>query len=304
MKNLINNIEKNYADIKISSIKKIKEKSINDIFFINDKYVLKVFNVDNIKQVITSVKTQKVIHDTLKITPKVITNNLGVITTEYENKIYCIQEFIQNQTSSMDIIEKVASELYLMHEEFRKLDPKEYKFEKKEKNYCEIEKEITDSLQVICEKELDREDKNYFKELIEKRYRLLKKYKCEYKPKDYQIIHGDVRLSNIICRNDIAYFIDFDFTSYGDLLFEIGSAAMLIANFEPDEAKRFIKQYNSCAGLEKYNANEIFTNLLSYYVQSNFPIRLIGKIDNKAIREIVEGRLNCLEFCNKVLESE
>ena len=304
MKNLINNIEKNYADIKISSIKKIKEKSINDIFFINDKYVLKVFNVDNIKQVITSVKTQKVIHDTLKITPKVITNNLGVITTEYENKIYCIQEFIQNQTSSMDIIEKVASELYLMHEEFRKLDPKEYKFEKKEKNYCEIEKEITDSLQVICEKELDREDKNYFKELIEKRYRLLKKYKCEYKPKDYQIIHGDVRLSNIICRNDIAYFIDFDFTSYGDLLFEIGSAAMLIANFEPDEAKRFIEQYNSCAGLEKYDTNEIFTNLLSYYVQSNFPIRLIGKIDNKAIREIVEGRLNCLEFCNKVLESE
>ena len=304
MKNLINNIEKNYADIKISSIKKIKEKSINDIFFINDKYVLKVFNVDNIKQVITSVKTQKVIHDTLKITSKVITNNLGVIATEYENKIYCIQEFIQNQTSSMDIIEKVASELYLMHEEFRKLDPKEYKFEKKEKNYCEIEKEITDSLQVICEKELDREDKNYFKELIEKRYRLLKKYKCEYKPKDYQIIHGDVRLSNIICRNDIAYFIDFDFTSYGDLLFEIGSAAMLIANFEPDEAKRFIKQYNSYTGLEKYNTNEIFTNLLSYYVQSNFPIRLIGKIDNKAIREIVEGRLNCLEFCNKVLESE
>ena len=79
---------------------------------------------------------------------------------------------------------------------------------------------------------------------------------------------------------------------------------MLIANFEPDEAKRFIKQYNLCAGLEKYDTNEIFTNLLSYYVQSNFPIRLIGKIDNKAIREIVEGRLNCLEFCNKVLESE
>lgn len=304
MEELINNVKQNYRKLTFSLIDKIKEKTINDIFFIDNKYVLKIYNVDDEKQILNSVETQKRVHDSLGIAPEIILNNNGNIVTKYNDRIYCIQEFISGKQERFDLIEKVAKELSLMHETFRNIKNDKYKFEEKNKTYIDIENDINCNLEKIKKSKLDAEITPIVNELIKKRMELLKEFKCEYKPKIYQIIHGDVRKTNIICKNNVAYFIDFDFTSCGDLLFEIGSAAMLISDFDICEAKRFLAIYNECSKQAKYNENEVFGNLLSYYAQSSFPLKLIGKIENKAFQKMSQGRISSLEFCKRVLESE
>ena len=96
------------------------------------------------------------------------------------------------------------------------------------------------------------------------------------------------------------YFIDFDYVSYGDLLFEIGSASMLVSDFAIDRAKDFVNVYNSHMK-RKYTNEEIYQNLLAYYVQSNFPIKLINKVENNALIGFIENRIKCLDFCEKIL---
>ena len=73
---------------------------------------------------------------------------------------------------------------------------------------------------------------------------------------------------------------------------------MLISNFEMEKAKEFIKTYN-LYWETKYQEEEIFKNLLEYYVQSDFPIKLINKIENEALIGFIENRIKCLEFCEK-----
>ena len=304
MNEIFNNIKNNYENINFSNIRKIKTKTINDIFFIDDKYVLKIYTLDDEKQVITSIKTQKKIHDLLGISPNIILNKKGEIITKHENKICCMQEFIEPQENKVDIIEKVAKELTLMHHEFKSFDYGEYKYEKKYKSFQNIEEDIIKNKEQIDRLNTCQDAKKVLNILLDKRLEYLKKYKCEYRPEKYQIIHGDIRPSNIICNNDKAYFIDFDFTSCGDLLFEIGSAAMLISDFNLDEAIRFLQIYNQNSKEVYLDKIIIFNNLLSYYVQSSFPMRLIGKIDDMAVKKMAEGRIACLEFCNKILERE
>lgn len=303
MDELLENIKKNYKQINIDSVEKIKDKTINDIYFINNNYVLKIYNVDNESQVVKSIETQKIVHDSLKIAPDVLLNIHGKAVTEFQNKLYCIQELILEDDKKIDIVKKVAIELAAMHKEFRKLNREEYKFEKKSKNFNDIKDSIIKNINDV-KNNLDEDLEESINALLDTRLKLLEKYQCEYKPEIYQVIHGDIRPSNVICQNNKAYFIDFDFISYGDFLFEIGSAAMLISNFNIDEANRFLDIYNNCINMNTFDKKQVFINLLSYYVQSSFPIRLIGKIENTALKQMINGRIDCLEFCNKILESE
>ena len=75
---------------------------------------------------------------------------------------------------------------------------------------------------------------------------------------------------------------------------------MLISNFEVKKAKEFIKTYNIYLE-RKYIEEEIFKNLLEYYVQSDFPVKLINKVENEALIGFIENRIKCLEFCEKII---
>ena len=51
----------------------------------------------------------------------------------------------------------------------------------------------------------------------------------------------------------------------------------------------------------KYKSEEIFKNLLSYYVQSDFPRKLINKVDNEVLIKFIDDRIRCLDFCEKAI---
>ena len=51
----------------------------------------------------------------------------------------------------------------------------------------------------------------------------------------------------------------------------------------------------------KYKSEEIFKNLLAYYVQSDFPRKLINKVDNEVLIKFIDDRIRCLDFCEKAI---
>lgn len=301
MKDLLININDNY-NMNIKNIRKLGITTINDIFVINSsskKYIVKIYNVDEEKQIKSSLCTQKKIYESLGIVADVLKNKENELYTKYNNKFYAIQEYIEEQNDiKFDKINETAKSLSFLHKKLREFDESTFKNKKEYKDYIKIKQNIEESRNILRKEKIEKEVKDVFDSLLNKRENISEKYKCTYNPKKCQVIHRDIRPGNIIVSNDKVYFIDFDYIAYGDLLFEIGSAAMLISNFEMEKAKEFIKIYN-LYWETKYQEEEIFKNLLEYYVQSDFPIKLINKIENEALIGFIENRIKCLEFCEK-----
>lgn len=302
---LLKSIKDNY-DIffDTNKIHKLGETTINDIFLINiDKkiYIVKIYNVDGEKQIRNSLYTQKKIYQSLKITADVLLNKNNELYTRYNDKFYAIQEYIEEQKNTkIDIIEETSKNLYFLHQELKKLDKTLYKNIKECSDSTSIKENIEKTKNELEEIKTSQEVKSIFDKLLNKRKNMLEKYKCKYCPNEFQVIHRDIRLGNIIVNNNGIYFIDFDYVAYGDLLFEIGSASMLISDFVIERAKNFVNIYNSYLE-RKYKKEEIYMNLLAYYVQSNFPIKLINKVEDDALIGFIENRIKCLDFCEKIL---
>lgn len=182
----------------------------------------------------------------------------------------------------------------------KKLDESLYENKKQYSDKIAIKENIDKSKKELEKANISQEAKNIYEKLLEKRKELLEKYGCEYFPNEFLVIHRDIRPNNIIVNKNGIHFIDFDFVAYGDLLFEIGSSAMLISGFEIEKAKKFVKIYNSYLE-RKYKNEEIFKNLLAYYVQSDFQIKLINKVDNEVLIKFIDDRIRCLDFCEKAI---
>lgn len=304
MKDLLRSIGDNYnIFIETDKITKLAETTINDLFIIeNDakKYIIKIYNVDKEEQISNSLSTQKFIFQSLKMTADVLINKNNKLYTKYDNKFYAIQKFIEKQENNdIDIIEESAKNLFLFHQKLKKLDKNLYENKKICSDRFAVIDNINKSKEKLEKTNISKKAKGVYNELLKKRKNLLFEYDCEYFPKEFQVIHRDIRPNNIILNKNGIYFIDFDFVAYGDLLFEIGSSAMLISDFDIENTKKFIKIYNSYL-VNKYNIEEIFKNLLAYYVQSDFPIKLIHNVDDEVLIRFIDDRIKCLDFCEKM----
>lgn len=303
MKDLLKSINDNY-NMNIQNIKKLGITTINDIFVINSsnkKYIVKMYNVDEEKQIKNSLDTQKKIHESLRMAADVLLNQKNDLYTKYNNKFYAIQEYIEKQSDiKFDKIKETAKSLFFLHKKLREFDESTFKNKKEHNDYTVIKQNIEETRYILRTAKIEKKIKYVFDSLLDKRNNLLEKYKCEYNPRECQVIHRDIRPGNIIVSNDKVYFIDFDYIAYGDLLFEIGSAAMLMSNFKIKKAKEFVKIYNMYLE-RKYTEEEIFKNLLEYYVQSDFPIKLINKVEDNSLIRFIEDRIKCLEFCEKII---
>ena len=78
----------------------------------------------------------------------------------------------------------------------------------------------------------------------------------------------------------------------------------MVANIFQMNFRKYIERLDLIILLlieRKYKSEEIFKNLLSYYVQSDFPRKLINKVDNEVLIKFIDDRIRCLDFCEKAI---
>ncbi len=300
LEDLKNIIKADYGII-VKSIEKIGERTINYVYkFISETektYVLKIYEIPK-EKVYSSLQVQNIVFERSGLAPQVIKNKHNLLYSKCKGHLYSIQEFIAGESNNISV-KCMADDLFKLHEVLKeiKIDTIEKKIEGKSNK--EILKEIENSYELINDLEISV--KNKMKDLLDIRKAVLERFNNDYIPTKFQIIHADVRNSNVIYKNGKSYYIDFDFISYGDLLFELGSAAMLLTGFDVELALEFVKYYNENL-VCKINDEEIFKNLLDYYVQSSFPIKILKKLDTYGAVEIINGRIKSLKFCCNMLK--
>lgn len=182
---LLESIIENYGmSIDTNKIYKLGATTINDIFVINDdnkKYIVKIYNVDEEKQIKASLYTQKKIFHSLKITANVLLNKNSGLYTRYNDKFYAIQEYIEEQKNTkINLIEETSKNLYFLHQELKKLDKSLYKNKKEYSDSTSIKENIKKTEMELERIETSQEVKSIFNTLLNKRKSLLEKYKCEY----------------------------------------------------------------------------------------------------------------------------
>lgn len=291
------NINKLYPELDILVIKEYGRSTINKLF-VSEKsnIIIKLYSEDY--GINDSIYSQILAFES-DLAPQIYRNCNGKYISKFGSKQYIIQQFITSENYLLNDIDLLIDSLNDLHLRLRMYKTK-YQFAKKIVN-----KSTGQILQTICDdkkKILSQCSATYntqFSKLLELRQKLCIQYNIMYNPLNYEIIHGDVRPSNILFHNNRIYFIDFDYVCLGDILFEIGSAAMLFSSYNIDGFRTFINKYLKITDLKlDYTVNNIVTNLLSYYVQSSFPIKLIGIIDDKALEKMVMERIKALEFCD------
>ena len=205
MKDILKNINDNY-NMNIENIHKLGRTTINDVFVINSsskKYIVKIYNVDEEKQIKDSLYTQKKIYESLGIVADVLENKENELYTKYNNKFYAIQEYIEEQNDiKFDKIKETAKSLLLLHKKLREFDESTFKNKKEYRDHIAIKQNIEESRNILRKIKIEQKIKDVFDCLLNKRENILEKYKCEYNPKKCQVIHRDIRPGNIIVSNN------------------------------------------------------------------------------------------------------
>ena len=123
-------------------------------------------------------------------------------------------------------------------------------------------------------------------------------YEIEYK----SVIHGDIRPSNVILNSNTIKFIDFDYISKGDLLYELSSSITLLSKFKKEVCEMFWNIYCDKNNL-RLSFKQLYLHLLTYYIKSNFPLNIIAYESKEQIDRMSLERIKLLEFCNSIISA-
>lgn len=299
----VRHINDNYPNCRIDSIKKFGRTTINDIF-ISDDYgkIVKLYNgaenTDNsaMGQFFCSLKG---------IAPKVFLNVEGQCTSVYNHRKYVVQQYISKgkKKSKMLRMDELTLALVNLHQELTKTGANLYLPDKTSgKSKQQIMQSIDQNMT-----ELPRELSVYesFSELLQLRKMLCEKYNISYFPEAKAIIHGDIKPSNVIFHDRQVFFIDFDYICKGDLLYEVSRAAMLFSDYDVELSKCYIRKYFDYVGLSSlYTYRHVIENLMAYYVQSSFPIKLMDVVSEEALKEMIIERKRALVFCQRAIMTD
>lgn len=301
MEKLRENIGKNYKNIIIENINEKKNCTIHSIYFIKtltEKYVVKVFSKEEKRQMIASIEIQMLMSKK-NLAPSIIINNYGNLYTSYKDKFYFIQVFVEENILGNNDVYCQALAVKNLHYELSLVRNEKFTKERKRIFYEDIKLDILQLKNKIKQNYFGKEIYEKLEELVVIREKILNIYKVNYVPKFYAIIHGDIRPSNIIRNGDKYIFLDFDYVSWGDFIYSIGSAAMLLGNYSLEFFKEFLKVYLNDINI---SIDEVILDLMGYYVQSNFPVKLIGNISDKVVLKMIEERKKALEFLKICME--
>lgn len=266
--------------------------------FLLKKYIPKYNDI-----VLLSVSAQEMVHRFLDLSPMIIPNKNHKLLSYFNGEFYSLQEYIDGSDFILtektirlylDSIIKLHSVLNQIHiNELEKT--KANSFNKQEIiNEIRMAKERYISLKIINES---------FEKLLDFRMCFAKElplvsYEIEYK----SVIHGDIRPSNVILNSNTIKFIDFDYISKGDLLYELSSSITLLSKFKKEVCEMFWNIYCDKNNL-RLSFKQLYLHLLTYYIKSNFPLNIIAYESKEQIDRMSLERIKLLEFCNSIISA-
>jgi len=291
--NNINEIVATHYSILVNSCEESQVLSLNRIYLISseDKYILKVYNPINCSSSESSAKIQDILSG-YDMAPKVKSNVHGSVITKISNTNYMVEEYLENKICSdfhgeEDLLSSLFSRIKKMYHIFDLMKGdiiqpnKSSSPDLNKKNNFVYDKNFTDYL-------------DYKSSIINEMN--IPKIREEKK----QLIHGDLRIDNVIYTGKDFYFIDFDFCRKGSRINEILKFLIILSDFNIYKFKEYEKYFNNLfdTKFKKYN----IYYLLSYLLYSDFPANYLGLIDNLYILNIIQERKKLIDFCIKYLK--
>lgn len=300
-------INKFYDIGEISDIMRLDVKSVNQLFIVNvaqKKYLLKIYIPRFYKTELLSLTAQELVSENLRMAPRVIYNKKNSLLSMDNNKFFSLQEcingseFILNE-KLIDVYLNAASNLYeLLNNSLMPIINKNV-IEKLEKDT--ILNRIRNAREQY--KELGNNQNHTYNRLLNVREKLATKLlKINYSVIYQTIIHGDIRPSNVICDSGAINFIDFDYITYGDYIYELTSSIALLSNYREEVCRVFWDRYTEAHHIQ-LGFVEAYMHLMSYYLKSNFPLNIMKYESKDQIEKMSEERIRLLEFCYRIVSS-
>lgn len=185
MRDLLKSVYENY-NINVNTIEKFGVTTINDIYLIDDnkeKYIIKVYNVDDEQQIEMSARVQKDIYELSKNTADVLINKNNKLYTKFNEKNYIIQEYIEKQECNMlDKVDEIARELFFLHRVMKKFNENAFINKVENKDYTMIKNSIEKSRDILKQIKIEKKIKKIFENLLNERKNLLEKYEIRIFP--------------------------------------------------------------------------------------------------------------------------
>lgn len=294
-----------YPNLQILNITPHCDKTINEIFILStmqSAYIVKYFSPSMESKAINSIVAQSVVSK-YNLAPHILLNKSNVAYTYFNSGIFFLQEYIKNEGRKIDtsVIKLLAQSVYKLHEHLASLDASKLPNKHDSKDTKAINSEI-----VRCIRKYTNLSGNKVSEemlsLANLKYSIALEKNIEYTPQIFRVIHGDIRPSNVIYNQSQVYFIDFDYISHSDYLFDIGYAAMLLSDYNCSLAQEFMNEYTLYAQNSDIICCKTFTNLLGYYIQSSFPEKLLDEIEEQVAIDMINDRKKALNFCTEIIK--
>lgn len=298
-------INRYYNIGQVYHISQLNVKSVNNLYKIttnSGEYILKKYIPKYNKVAMLSLNAQAKSYEYLNIAPKVIQNRSGKLLSESNGIFFSLQEFVNgsdfiltpnNACLFLDAITQLHNCLNFIYAD------KLIETKIQEIKHREIINEINNS----------REKYNNFKKtndsyerLLDTRMVIAEEFPyANYEPKYQSIIHGDIRPSNLINFSNNIKFIDFDYITNGDLLYEISSSIALLSKFDKNTCEIFWGIYCNQNKLSM-DFRQLYMHLLTYYLKSNFPLSIIEYESRNQIERMSLERIKLLEFCYNIIK--
>lgn len=274
-----------------SHVSKMSDPTINQLykFEANEKpYILKLYTIDNINQVQRSAEAQNAVCQYERLSPAIVRDKNNSLAAQFCKCPCIVQEFWDQHPSRFDEVEKFCESILLLEKALSTLNRDRFSAGDEYLTRLQLEErlnlnskqaQVSQNETLICLVDLRQKTILEMPELFECRKR-------------YQIVHRDIRPSNVLNTSEGYKYIDFDFVQVDDLCFELGSAALLFSENNPQKLRTIISKLSSMFGLSQ---GLLLSNTLKYYVDNSFPLKNVGKLNDEVITAMALSRIQLIQ---------
>lgn len=285
-------------------ITSLNVKSVNRLYIldtIDNRYLIKLYIPRFYEVLPISLGAQELVSTDLGMAPQIVRNKNNQLYTNHNGIFFSLQKFVVGEsfhlsTNTLDFYLGALNKLHkLLSHSFKNYyvlaPPETYQ----KRDFRELIDDARNKYNLLNQKN------ECYKRLLDVRAQMVENIPTiSYNLNRRSVIHGDLRPSNVLWDGNNINFLDFDYISNGDLLYEISSSIAMLSNYDDKMCEMFWEKYTAKNAIEM-SFKELYMHLLSYYVKSNFPLNIMSYEPKSQIDKMSLERIKILKFCSSII---